>query len=181
MEDGDTGDTMLEFPLSISETGATTLDLVIEYSINGGEVQTINLDGAVFDAGGLSTAMIPVPNDDLNDGTETVTVELISVTTDGFEVDVDNSTATGLVTEDDPLPAGDILFRVNVGGPEITSVDDGPDWTADEGNLGDAANSEYLINNSTGGQTFSTGVGSIVPDDSVLLNTPLDVFRDGTK
>ncbi|MHA7901410.1 MAG: malectin domain-containing carbohydrate-binding protein, partial [Henriciella sp.] len=104
VEDGDTGATMLVFPLALSEAAEATLDLVVEYAINGGEVQTLNLDATAFDTSGLASAMIPVPNDNINDGADAVSVELVSVSTLGYVIDGTNSTGAGSLDEDDTAP-----------------------------------------------------------------------------
>ncbi|MEO0466643.1 MAG: malectin domain-containing carbohydrate-binding protein, partial [Pseudomonadota bacterium] len=105
IEQGDTGVSLLGFPLALSVAEEATLDLIVEYAINGGEVQSVTLNGVVFDTAGMAAAVIEVQNDNLDDGSETVSVELISVTTVGYEVDGDNNTATGTVTEDDAIPS----------------------------------------------------------------------------
>ena len=112
VEDGDAGATMLVFPLALSVGVPDTLDLVIEYSINGGEVQTLNLDGTIFNEGGLATAMIPVPNDDVDNDTDAVSVTLVSVATEGYAIDGTANTATGSVTEDDQIVLPDITVAI---------------------------------------------------------------------
>ena len=78
---------------------------------------------------------------------------------------------------------GDVLYRVNVGGPELTAGDNGPDWGADTGQFGDAGNSPYLTANSTGGSTYSGNSGSAhsgainTSDASIPAGTPAAMFN----
>ncbi|MEL6566878.1 MAG: putative Ig domain-containing protein [Pseudomonadota bacterium] len=183
-ESGDEGTTDVNFALQLSEAAEASLEITANVSINGAE-PTLKTFTVAFDATGAGTLIVPVDNDDVDTGDDDITLELVSIETPGFEVDTTADSATGTVTEDDTVipPAGDVLFRVNVGGPEVAAIDDGPAWTADTGITGAAGNSPYLVANSTNtgdlydGNNGSAHPGPILPDASVLANTPLIIFN----
>ncbi|MEO0816567.1 MAG: putative Ig domain-containing protein [Pseudomonadota bacterium] len=183
-ESGDEGTTDVNFALQLSEAAEASLEITANVSINGAE-PTLETFTVAFDATGAGTLIVPVDNDDVDTGDDDITLELVSIETPGFEVDTTADSATGTVTEDDTVipPAGDVLFRVNVGGPEVAAIDDGPAWTADTGITGAAGNSPYLVANSTNtgdlydGNNGSAHPGPILPDASVLANTPLIIFN----
>ncbi|MEL6404401.1 MAG: immunoglobulin-like domain-containing protein [Chloroflexota bacterium] len=69
-----------------------------------------------------------------------------------------------------------VLYRVNVGGPQIAAADgSAPDWGKDQNNFGNANNSPYLVANSTGGSTYTGNAGSAHPGPIVIdsVNHPL--------
>ena len=92
-ENGDTGDTLLVFPLSITGPDAT---VTLSYTVNG-EAQT---PVSVTFTAGVATLDVPVANDDLPNGPEGVTVVLTGVTEASFTIGAAD-TASGAVTEDD--------------------------------------------------------------------------------
>ena len=109
---------------------------------------------------------------------------------DTANVDEDDSvTIDVLVNDSDPdggAPTVDeVLYRVNVGGPELPAADGSPIvWSADTGNFAQTGNSPYLTANSTGGSTFSGTSGSahpgpIVFDSSLPIDAavPTDLFN----
>lgn len=63
--------------------------------------------------------------------------------------------------------AGDILFRINTGGPLVAAVDSGPNWAADT----PATPSAYLVAGGDNASGFA-----VVPGGSVPPTTPAGVF-----
>ena len=115
LETGDTGVTTLLFPLTM--VPPTAGDVTVEY-IAG----PVGLEGEVgsavvtFDAAGLGTLSIDVPNDDVDDATD-ISVLLTAVT--GTDVALGAPlVATGTVTEDDAIDPADI------DGDGILNIDD---------------------------------------------------------
>ncbi|MEL6370547.1 MAG: putative Ig domain-containing protein [Pseudomonadota bacterium] len=97
VEEGDTGDTVLEFPLTLAGPDAT---VTVEYTVNGEAMST--LVGFVDGAGILA---VPVSNDNEDNGPETIDVILTGVTEAGFGIEDEDNTASATVTEDE-LPIG---------------------------------------------------------------------------
>ncbi|GHJ46418.1 hypothetical protein Cs7R123_37600 [Catellatospora sp. TT07R-123] len=69
------------------------------------------------------------------------------------------------------IPANDVLFRVNAGGPEVAANDGLLPWSADTA----AAPSTY---HNTGSSVNSITSNAISLDGSVAASTPLEVFND---
>lgn len=65
--------------------------------------------------------------------------------------------------------SGEVLFRVNAGGPEIAATDGGPNWTADEG--------EDNPLRTSGGLAVPRGPAGTI-DGTVPASTPPAVFAD---
>ncbi|UMA66195.1 Ig-like domain-containing protein [Roseivivax marinus] len=89
-------------------------------------------------------------------------------------------TVLDLATLDEVTP----IYRVNVGGATVAAADGSAlDWSGDQGTFGDAANSPYLVANSTGtslytGDSSSAHPGAIdLSDPSVPASAPLAVFN----
>ncbi|MGD1906405.1 MAG: beta strand repeat-containing protein [Leptolyngbyaceae cyanobacterium] len=99
VETGDSDTTVVEFTLSASDI-ALDGDVELSISVDGGAAtpQTVTFTG------GAATLSVPVANDDLANGSETVEVALLSVTTPGFDIDAGAGVATIDVTEDDFAP-----------------------------------------------------------------------------
>ena len=82
-----------------------------------------------------------------------------------------------------PTSVGDVLYRVNAGGPQLTASGDGPNWGMDTGNFGTASNSPYLVAHSTGSSTYNGNSGSAHPgeidtsDASIPVGTPTAMFN----
>jgi hypothetical protein len=79
------------------------------------------------------------------------------------------------------VASGAVLYRINAGGPQVATLDDGPDWSADTGNIGDAGNSPFLVSTSTGTSIFTNASGSSYAGDvtsapGVSSDVPLMVF-----
>lgn len=98
-ESGDTGSTTIEFPLSVDV--APTEDVVVSYNVLiDGEIFQQGLTASV--TGGDDVAVAEIPNDDLPDGDEEISIQLISITT-GSEIAAlgATTTATATLVEDD--------------------------------------------------------------------------------
>ncbi|MEM9642762.1 MAG: Ig-like domain-containing protein [Pseudomonadota bacterium] len=97
VEDGDSGDTLLEFGLSATNSFSGSLDLVI--SLDGGTTET-PVTGVVF-VDGTASLSIPVANDDVANGPDVVTVTLVDAPAAFATIDPVVNSASGTVTEDD--------------------------------------------------------------------------------
>jgi PKD repeat protein len=100
-------------------------------------------------------------------GDKTVT---LTVTDDGGLAD--DETRTFTVSDDggsEPPAAGEVVYRVNSGGPEVASGDGGPAWSADS----DSAPSQYRV---TTGEIATTS-DPITYDGSVPAGTPELMFQ----
>lgn len=65
------------------------------------------------------------------------------------------------------------LYRVNVGGPQISALDGGIAWSADQGAFPNGNNSPYLYSNSGGNSLYNGNSGSAHPGSIVrTLATP---------
>jgi len=112
-----------------------------------------------------------------NFGTSTATITIVYIDDQGTpKAEVVQIEGLGLA----PI-AGEVLYRVNTGGPELAATDDGPVWEQDQGNFGGANNSANLVALSSGGSTYSQSSGSayqdpIVLDASVPADTPAELF-----
>ena len=133
-----------------------------------------------------ATKSFTIADDTLDEDAESFSVTLGAISAPaGTTVTAGDASATVTIADNDdtPAPAGEVLFRVNVGGPLVAATDGGPDWEQDTGNFGDAGNSDYLAANSTGGSTFSASSGSAHPgpvdvsDLSIPAGTPADIFN----
>ncbi|MCL7939466.1 malectin domain-containing carbohydrate-binding protein [Halomonas sp. ATCH28] len=119
-ESGDSGTTTLAFALTAEDTVDATLDIL--YSVDGGATQT----QAVTFSGNVGTLAIEVPNDDVDNGPDTVEVSLVGVNDDQYAIDPAATTASGTVAEDD-APASDVIGESGV--TSLTQASSG-DWTS---------------------------------------------------
>ncbi len=71
------------------------------------------------------------------------------------------------------VTGGDILYRINVGGPSLTSVDAGPNWSGDTA----ASPSVYGNASATGNHTYATSSAVSTSDPSIPAGTPAAVFQ----
>lgn len=92
----------------------------------------------------------------------------------------DNNTAiVNLISGEDDCT---VLYRVNAGGPVVTSTDSDMDWSADTGNIGTAGNSAYLTTTSSGTTVFTQASGAAyqgainLSHPSIPIGTPPDLF-----
>ncbi|MGR3591641.1 MAG: peroxidase family protein, partial [Limimaricola soesokkakensis] len=99
VETGDTGATNLVFGLSVDNPGFSGT-LAVSFSVGAAAAQT----QAVSFAGGVGALIVPVDNDALANGTETVAVTLTGATGTGVVATLGTATANGMVTEDDVIP-----------------------------------------------------------------------------
>ncbi|WP_201524292.1 malectin domain-containing carbohydrate-binding protein [Halomonas sp. 113] len=95
IENGDDGFTTLNFGLTASDGFSGEVELTL--SIDGAAVtDTLNFSD------GTAILSVDVPNDDVANGTNEISVTLVAVNSTGlFEIDASAATATGSVTEDD--------------------------------------------------------------------------------
>ena len=140
-EAGDAGVTTLVFPVTFDVPPSAYTEVAYEVDLNGtvtpGTLALGVLDGEIT---------VDVPNDDLANGDDNVTVALTSVT-DG-PATLGTTSASATVTEDD-VTGGTVVAAINAGGPALTpGAINGIDFEAD------ATNSYF-----TGGQTFTDGTG----------------------
>jgi hypothetical protein len=110
IEAGDEGFTTLQFPLTLAGPDGT---VTVAYSVNGVgqtpvEVSFVN---------GAATLPVPVANDDVDNGPETIAVVLTGVSA-GFSISPTSGSASGTVTEDDSVDPADI------DGDGILNIDD---------------------------------------------------------
>ncbi len=152
--EGDEGTTDLLFPLTMSDGFSGTLDIV--YTVNDGEEESA--DGVVFTNGAASLAL-PFANDDLANGDQAVTIQIVSTSNDLVEIDPAADTGAGTLTEDDFAP---------VANPDSESVFDGASITFDP-----AAN-DTDADNLTGELTVTAIDTAATVGGTVLLN------NDGT-
>ncbi|WP_346797114.1 carbohydrate-binding protein [Halomonas sp. Bachu 37] len=97
VESGDDGVTNLSFGLSASDDFSG--DITLELTIDGvAETRTVSFTD------GVAILTVAVPNDDEDNGTETVSVTLTDAQGDDFVIDPEAATATGSVSEDDEAP-----------------------------------------------------------------------------
>ncbi|MEM7742684.1 MAG: malectin domain-containing carbohydrate-binding protein [Pseudomonadota bacterium] len=179
VEDGDIGNTSLDFAVSFDTTPSEAV--TIEYSVEINGVLTPGLTQVLGTADGTIT--VDVPNDDANDGAEAVTVTLTGVSVGGASAVLGTAVAaSATVTEDDSdTPAAQVLYRVNAGGPELAAIDGGPAWTADLGTFGAANNSPYLFSAPTVNTIFNNSsansyAGDVETTIGVPSSTPLALF-----
>ncbi|MEM9656613.1 MAG: malectin domain-containing carbohydrate-binding protein, partial [Actinomycetota bacterium] len=164
-------------------TATPEIDYSPDEALTGGGTATFT--GTATITGGSSDFQIPVDilPDELVEGDETFTVTIVSVSPNA-SIGSD-SVATVTIADDDtvvdPPAPGDVLYRVNTGGPLVVATDGGPDWTADTGNIGAAGNSPFLASTSPNTSTYNNNAGSSYAGDvasapGVPSSTPLAVF-----
>ncbi|MGR3631037.1 MAG: hypothetical protein ACU0A8_02805, partial [Limimaricola soesokkakensis] len=174
VETGDTGTTDLAFGLSLDDTTFTgTLRVAYDTGTATNQSQSVSFTG------GVGTLGVPVPNDDLVNGTETVAVTLTGASGTGVVVTLGTTKASGLVTEDDVaaivLSIADAPTLVETGDTGTTDLAFGLslDDTTFTGTLrvaydtGTATKQSQSVN-------FTGGVGTLtvqVPNDD-LANGP---------
>lgn len=115
------------------------------------------------------------------DGAASNSPYTVTVNVDDDDTDTDDAATeifTWTITE--PLAPGQVLFRVNAGGPEIVVAND-VNWSQDTGTFGAATNSDYLVQLSTGTSTYNSSAGSSygspdTSDPSIPAGTPPEIF-----
>ncbi|MEM7767558.1 MAG: putative Ig domain-containing protein, partial [Pseudomonadota bacterium] len=134
IESGDGGATQVAFALSAS----VPIDGDVEVAFTASGVPGVSPASPVMVTflNGSATLDVFVPNDDVDNGAETVAITLTGVgpgpgLANPVQLGADVA-ATGIVPEDDAaLVEGDVLLRINAFGPELEGGDGGPDWLAD--------------------------------------------------
>ncbi|MEL6441246.1 MAG: malectin domain-containing carbohydrate-binding protein [Cyanobacteria bacterium J06621_8] len=125
---------------------------------------TITIEENLSDA----SLVIDILPDSLVEGDEAFAINVIGVSSNA---NLGSSSATVTIVDDDTNsnPTSDVLYRVNAGGPEITSLDGDIPWSADTtGN-----NSPFLVESgSNTTASFIVEPGSTVPNE-----TPAAIFN----
>jgi hypothetical protein len=180
--------------ISVQTTAAAdntppTIDSISDQTVTEGDSATVSVSASDADSGDTPTLSLGSAPDfasitDDGDGTGTVTLAPTSGEAGTYTVEVvaddgvEQTTESFQVTVEEAPPAsGEVLYRVNNGGPEIAATDGGPAWAADTGNQP----SQYLVGGDT--QTVdwtSSGSGDAALDGgvdaSVPSSTPTEVF-----
>ena len=98
VENGDTGTTDLTFTLTADDGYTGILSVTLSVDTGAGPVESTQ---DVTFAAGIGSVTAPVANDTRWNGAESVTVEIVSVETDGYARNPSAAAATAGVTEDD--------------------------------------------------------------------------------
>jgi hypothetical protein len=169
------------------DTGNTapTIDAISDQTVTEGDSSTVSVSASDADSGdtpSLSLGQAPsfASITDNGDSTGTVTLDPQSGDAGTYTVEVVADDGTTTTTESFQVTvgaassgSGSVVYRVNVGGSELSSTD--PVWTAD-GDNGNADPSQYLVD--TTDLKFSnfgddvTQKSAAVPD-----STPLDLYK----
>jgi len=105
------------------------------------------------------------------DGDTTYTFDV--TVSDGQDSDTDTVNVTVQDTDSETPSDGDVVYRVNAGGGEISASDGGPVWSADT----DSSPSQYVnADGDNGLNSYNTG-DTITLDSSVPSSTPMAVFQ----
>jgi len=135
--------------------------------------------GIQLDGNGAATVAVTLTDANAEGGYN----YFIAAIEDGNEFGL-TSNAVVLEYDDQLVTTSDILYRVNVGGPEVAAADGTePAWGQDQGGFGNANNSPYLVALSTGTTLYNGGNGSahpgpiVVTDPSILPSMPDVVFN----
>ncbi|MEM9667760.1 MAG: malectin domain-containing carbohydrate-binding protein [Pseudomonadota bacterium] len=145
LESGDVGDTALTFPITIDP--AADGDVTIEYEVMIGDGEPQFLSTTLPGTGG--EIAVNVPNDDEQNGPDSVAVQLLAVTAGDAVISTTAGSVTGTVTEDD-APAGTVVLAINAGGPALTQ--DGIDFLGNQNTVpGAAGNPGPLVTTLFGG------------------------------
>ncbi|MEM6460729.1 MAG: malectin domain-containing carbohydrate-binding protein [Pseudomonadota bacterium] len=168
-ESGDDGVTALAFPVTIDP--ASDVDVTIDYEVVIGSGEPQFLQVTLPGVGG--DLIVNVPNDDEENGAESVTVQLQGASGGDAIISATAATAAGSVTEDD-LPEGTVVVAVNAGGPALTQ--DGIDFQSNS-NGGGVGNPGPVVQTIFGGDAGFTGGNQF--GDGNAGNGPQPVF-DGT-
>ncbi|GAB5378278.1 MAG: hypothetical protein AcusKO_47400 [Acuticoccus sp.] len=135
VEDGDTGFTTLSFPLTFNTPPTNYVEVEYSFDING--VTTTGLTQALGVTDGA--ILVDVPNDDLVNGDEVVTVTVTGFVAGSDVATLGQTVAAATVSEDDGGP-GPVVVAINAGGDALPQ--DGIDFAADAGFLNGAAFSD---------------------------------------
>jgi len=150
VEGGDSGSTTLVFPVSFDTTPSAPVTVSYQTNVNG---TITNGSLALGTSNGAIT--VNVANDNLSNGSESVTVTLTGVTAGGSGAALGGATvATGTVTEDDGAATPVVLYRVNAGGAQVAASANDPYGST----LAWAANT---ANEATSGTGYTVNTGRI--------------------
>ncbi|MEL7432373.1 MAG: malectin domain-containing carbohydrate-binding protein [Chloroflexota bacterium] len=179
------GDDPVEIPISVDP-------IANQSSVEGDDVATLGLtvnatggDGNLdYVATGLPAGIQLEPTNGQFFGTITDVAGTYPVTVTVDDADASSADAVSvtfdwIVTEPIVVVPGEVLYRVNNGGPLI--ADPAGDWGVDQGSIGAANNSPFLAALSAGGSTYNQNAGSayqgtITLAPSVPAGTPVELF-----
>jgi hypothetical protein len=155
--------------------GATVELLTIEASVpssNGYDIDAFEADNAEA----VSSQTVTLDSN----GEATVSVSLSETNLNYFQAAVEDGSSgavsqTVVLDYDSGSSTAQVLYRVNVGGPEIAATDSGPAWSADTS----SAVSPYLATSPPAGGTIPGAQPYTVAgvDASVPASTPTQVFE----
>ena len=164
LEAGDEGVTTLIFPIDVVPPVADEVD--IQVSIDFGAGPVVETRTVTIDENGEGALSVEVANDTLDNGTDIVSVTVLSVSDSTYAVDTNASSATGSVTEDDIVDPDDI------DGDGILNTDD--PFAYDDTN-GDA---NVLVRGGTIAQEFNTDTPDVFSVDGgfegIIVNPDFD-------
>ncbi len=188
LEDGDLGVTTLLFPVGFDVPPASSV--TVEYSVDINGVVTSGLAQEIVTTGENIT--VDIPNDNVADGAETVTVTLTGITVGGDVAALGtNITAVGTITEDDIIvdsfngaPAVNGDFSNNNVNPDDVILNLGTNTLVSTGEFSDA---DYItfevqagqqltavnLSDYVGGQNgafLGIQIGNTVPSQSDIQN-----------
>ncbi len=168
---GEASDGELEFTVTMSAAAET--DVTVNYSLGGtataGDDYTAASGSVTIAAGETSaTISLPVLDDAIQEGSETVTVTLDGTDNASVSVDGANATATGSIADDDTV-------TVSVADASVTEGDGGATTTAEfEVSLNLASTSDITMNYALANGTTEAGdfdPASITGSDGITVDT----------
>jgi hypothetical protein len=159
-----------------------TVDAIADQTVTENESATVPVSASDPDGDSVSLSLNQSPGFvTLSNGEITIAPQSGDAGTYTVEVTADDGSKTATesfqVTVNEPLAAGEVLYRINNGGPELAATDGGPAWAADTG----TQPSQYLVggdtqtvdwtSSSSGDAALDGGVDASVPS-----STPTEVF-----
>ncbi len=173
------GATTLIFPVNIDRSPVSPVTVSYQVTVNGVVTEANGSLELGFNDGQIA---VDVPNDGVDNGTETVQVVLTGITAGDNGADLGQVSATGTITEDDDGSSGGgtgAVYRVNVGGAELAAAD-GSSLAWSEDTVGNP--SEFLVATSKINQVFNNfGAGAYQPinasNPSISAAAPVGMFR----
>ncbi|SHF43605.1 Di-glucose binding within endoplasmic reticulum, partial [Modicisalibacter ilicicola DSM 19980] len=153
-ESGDSGVTTLFFDLA-TQAGVNA-DLELSYTTDGGATTQT---ATVTFVDGAATLAIDVPNDDIDDGTDSVLVELLGVSDTQYAIDPNGDSAVGSVTEDDQEIGALLALDFELPGDPLTEG-------GFDGVLGDVTDAGKLATIQDGELVLATSDGDIAKGNS---------------
>jgi hypothetical protein len=164
--------------LSDGGNTAPTIDAISNQTVTGGDSTTVSVNASDAEGDSVSLSLGQAPDFvTLSNGELTIsptdgdaanspyTVEVVAddgtdQTAESFQVTVESADTGG--------DAGEVVYRVNVGGPELSGS---PSWVADQ----DGSPSQYLVTTDT---SFSEYGGAVTEKASnVPADVPLEVYN----